>query len=459
MFRGRQKDQSIATRLFLSAAAWSTVLLLIAGIFLVTVYRRNTEKSFETRLGLYLSSLVADLAVGPDDQLNEPGRLGDPAFDLSESGWYWQITRQSPEPKQIQQSLSLSGVQLPWPAPRQKSAGQADRRLYYMEGPDGRLLRVLERVIDVGTKGKFLVQIAATTEEVEERIFDFKIALLVAFVLLGLALVGTTALQVRYGLQPLRRLQSAVTAIRQGKADKISGRYPNDLSPLADELNLLIGSNREIVDRARTQVGNLAHALKTPLSVITNEVDQVELGKLDKVGEQTQIMRDQLAYYLDRARVAARSSVVGIAIDIDEPLDALIRTFRKIYQDQPAKFSRSGVEGLRFRGEKLDFEEMVGNLLDNAGKWARSEIKVTAARTDSDDGDFLQITIDDDGPGLSVDQRKEAVARGRRLDETKPGSGLGLSIVNELALTYGGNLMLEVSPAGGLRARLTLPSP
>jgi signal transduction histidine kinase len=255
--------------------------------------------------------------------------------------------------------------------------------------------------------------------------------------LLSLALVGTTALQVRYGLQPLRRLQSQVAMIRQGSAEKIDGSYPQDLESLAEELNLLIASNREVVERARTQVGNLAHALKTPLSVITNEADREASPFAGKVRQQTELMRDQVTYYLDRARAAARSTVVGSVMQIDEPLDALVRTFEKIYRDRNIGFSRSGVEGLKFRGEKQDFEEMVGK---------------------QSEGDFLEVVIDDDGPGLPASLRAEAISRGRRLDETKPGSGLGLSIVNDLALTYGGSLKLEDSPLNGLRVRLTLPS-
>jgi len=276
--------------------------------------------------------------------------------------------------------------------------------------------------------------------------------------LLSLALVGTTALQVRYGLRPLRRLQAQVTNIRQGRADKIDGKFPQDLEPLAEELNLLITSNREVIERARTQVGNLAHALKTPLSVITNEVDRDNSNFAGKVREQTQLMRDQVTYYLDRARAAARSSVVGSVLEVDEPLSALIRTFEKIYQDRAVKFQRLGSEGLKFRGERQDFEEMAGNLLDNAGKWARSQIIVAIDTVRRSEGEFMQLTIDDDGPGLPSASRDAALTRGRRLDETKPGSGLGLSIVNDLALAYGGGLDLLDSPLGGLRVRLTIPA-
>ena len=457
-----RKDQSIATRLFISAAAWSTILLLIAGIFLVTLYRRNAEKSFDDRLSVYLRSLVADMAVGNEEQRNEPGQLGDPQFDLAQSGWYWQVTRLDNAETPVRQSLSLSGASLPRLSDPDTENAPGSVRSNYIAGPDARRLRMFERIIDIGASGNYLIQVAATTEEAEDHILRFKLTLAATFTMLALALVGTTALQVRYGLQPLRKLQGEAAAIRRGESERIDGVFPYDLAPLADELNLLISSNREVVERARTQVGNLAHALKTPLSVIVNEADQEKSEFSAKVREQTAVMRDQVTYYLDRARAAARSRVVGSVVNIDEALDALLRTFEKIYFDRHIDFELDCPGDIRFRGEKQDFEEMAGNLLDNAGKWAKSHVLVAVRRVASS-GDpaassHIELTIDDDGQGLPASQRAEAMTRGKRLDETKPGSGLGLSIAADLASIYGGSLALENSPLGGLRARLQLPA-
>ncbi len=457
-----RKDQSIATRLFISAAAWSTILLLIAGVFLVTLYRRNTEKSFDDRMSVYLRALVADMAVGSEEQRNEPGQLGDPQFDLAQSGWYWQVTRLDSSETPVRQSLSLSGAALPRLSDPDTENAPGSVRSNYVEGPDARRLRLFERIIDIGASGTYLIQVAASPEEVEDQILGFKLTLIATFTMLALALVGTTALQVRYGLQPLRKLQSEVAAIRRGEGERIDGEFPYDLAPLADELNLLIASNREVVERARTQVGNLAHALKTPLSVIVNEADREQTDFSTKVREQTTVMRDQVTYYLDRATAAARSHVVGSAVDVEAALDGLLRTFEKIYFDRHIDFEMNCPGDIRFRGEKQDFEEMAGNLLDNAGKWAKAHVLVDVRRTgtDSDPGlaSFIDLTIDDDGPGLPASQRAEAMTRGRRLDETKPGSGLGLSIVTDVAHVYGGSLTLEDSPLGGLRARLRLPA-
>jgi signal transduction histidine kinase len=208
-------------------------------------------------------------------------------------------------------------------------------------------------------------------------------------------------------------------------------------------------------------VGNLAHALKTPISVMMNEAAANSTDPLaSKVREQTEIMRDQVARHLERARLAARVAVISTVTDVRAVVTALARTMEKIYHDRGIAIDVDAPEGARFRGEQQDLEEMVGNLVDNACKWAQSRvaIEVFAEKPDpKDDRRFVRIVVDDDGPGLSPQQREQVARRGRRLDETKPGSGLGLSIVVELASLYGGALTLSTAPIGGLRAELVVP--
>ncbi|MDB5569057.1 MAG: Signal transduction histidine kinase [Hyphomicrobiales bacterium] len=458
VFRGGA-ERSIAQRLFLSAAIWSAVVLVIAGVSLSAVYRGLTERAFDERLGVYLRALVADVAMSGDDAVNAPEQLGEPQFELTRSGWYWQITRVDVPIPLIRSSRSLFAARLPRLADFGMGADSTGVRRGFAPGPDGRDLRMVERVIDMGAEGQWLVQVAATTDDIELQIRGFIRSLAFAFVALGLALVGTTALQVRYGLRPLRRLQDEVAAIRRGDSEGIGGSFPQDLAPLAGELNLLISSNREVMERARTQVGNLAHALKTPLSVISNEANADASPLAEKVREQAALMRDQVTWYLDRARAAARSTMIGAATEVEAPLGALVRTFEKIYRDRDLTFALACAPALRFRGERQDFEEMVGNLVDNAGKWASARVELTAAPASAAGlPDFISIHVDDDGPGLPAGRRAEALGRGRRLDETKPGSGLGLAIVADLAKIYGGSLALEDSPLGGLRAVLRLPA-
>ncbi len=264
--------------------------------------------------------------------------------------------------------------------------------------------------------------------------------------------------QVRFGLAPLKRISDALAAIRAGTAERLEGQFPIEIAPLARETNALIDANREIVERARTHVGNLAHALKTPLSVVVNEAAGRDDPLAAKVTEQANIMRDQITRHLERARLAAGLKVVGSVTSVVPVVTALIRTMEKIHKGRGIVIDLNAPVDVRFRGERQDLEEMVGNLVDNACKWAQMRVSVELVAERRDGAPAARIIIDDDGPGLSPSQRDQVARRGRRLDETKPGSGLGLSIVLELAALYGGNLQLGNAPIGGLRAELVLPA-
>jgi signal transduction histidine kinase len=457
----KPRPASIAKRLFLSAAFLSITILLIAGIALSTIYRRTAEYNFDERLSVYLHALVADIATPGEENRTMPGQLGEPQFELPLSGWYWQITRLDLPKPMIRSSRSLFASKLPRLADTGLPAGPGGARRGYVRGPDDRTLRMVERLIDMGDEGIFLVQVAATASELDNQIHRFELDLVMTFAALAAALVASSAAQLRFGLKPLRALQEGVAAIRRGEAEKIEAELPQDLSPLASELNLLIAANRDVAERARTQVGNLAHALKTPLSVIMNEATMDPGPLADKVMEQAAIMRDQVSYYLNRARAAVRARTPGEAAAVEPAIEALVRTFQKIYSDKAVEFTVS-IEGKSlFRGERQDFEEMAGNLIDNAGKWARHSVSIAVAPEPSPSPSgrrYFRVTIDDDGPGLAAHLRQAALSRGQRLDETKPGSGLGLSIVSELASLYGGQLSLDGSPKGGLRAVLRLPA-
>lgn len=297
---------------------------------------------------------------------------------------------------------------------------------------------------------------AGDAAEIDRDLSEFTRLLIAALCVLGLGLLIATFFQVRFGLRPLRAIRQKLAEIRSGEAEKLEGEIPDEIRPLQRELNALIQSNHEIVDRARTHVGNLAHALKTPLSVISNEARTHKGPLSDKVVEQAEIMRTQITHHLDRARVAARSSVIGDITDVDQVLQALKRTLDRIYGERGLDLIVEASTGLKFQGERQDFEEMVGNLLDNACKWAKS--RVTADAKQADGAARFTVIVDDDGPGLSKVELAKGVKRGQRLDESKPGSGLGLSIVADLAHLYKGHFELEPSPEGGLRAKLELPA-
>jgi len=449
-------SRPIAVRLAVSSVFWSFAILLVAGLILQTLYRENTERAFDQRLLVYANTLASNL-VAPGDPDRDLGPIGDPRFELPLSGWYWQVARPNARPGEIRSSKSLFGGQIP-----SLTVGPDNRfgqiRRGYGKAPDERNLRIIERDIDLGEDGRYIIRVAGPADEIDIGVRDFLFALTITFALLGLALGFSTLLQIRFGLRPLANLRSALGAIRRGEAERIVGEYPRDISPLASELNLLLDTNREILERARTQVGNLAHALKTPLSVIMNEAENAPDEVAARVREQATLMRDQVNYYLDRARAAALAGTLGTLTDVEPVIAGLARTFAKIYRDKELAVELAIPQDLRFRGERQDLEEMAGNLIDNAAKWAsrKIEISVEIIRED-DDRPRFRLLIDDDGPGLPEAARAEVLKRGRRLDETKPGSGLGLSIVSDLAALYRGSVKLEAAPLGGLRAVLELP--
>ncbi len=320
---------------------------------------------------------------------------------------------------------------------------------------------MVERPVDLGADGKFLVSVAGDDTEIfdETRSFDYYLG--GTFTALGIVLLLTTVFQVRFGLAPLKRISESIADIRSGRAERLEGEFPVEIAPLARETNALIDANREIVERARTHVGNLAHAIKTPLSVIVNEAGaHIADPFAAKVMEQADVMRDQVAHHLERARIAARVSVVATVTEVAPAIEALRRTMEKIHRDRGILVEAKADPSAKFRGERQDLEEMVGNLVDNACKWAVSRVFIEVLvdpPPQAGAGPRLRIVVDDDGRGLSEAERAQVSRRGQRLDESKPGSGLGLSIVTDLAALYGGSLSLGGAPTGGLRAELVLP--
>ena len=426
---------SIGSRLFVSAILCSLIILFGAGFVLSAIYRRATERSFDERLQVYVQSVAANVATKNTANAIDPYGLGDPRFTLPLSGWYWQVRTEGRLTPEVFSSLSLFGGRLPRLDTLHIPAHDGSAREGYIVGPDERRLRLVERALELPDGSRYLVQIAGNADEVEMAIISFRNALWTSFGLLALALGVTTIFQVRFGLLPLARLSNEIGAIRRGTSDRIGGVFPDDISPVAEEINLLLEVNRDILERARTQVGNLAHALKTPLSVLINEASETDTPLSDKVLEQTSLMRDQVNWHLDRARAAARAGAIGVVTEIAPAVAGLERTFLKIFAYKQLAVESVLEPDLKFRGEKQDLEEMLGNLVDNACKWARTQVIIRAfAFTD------------------------EVVKRGERLDETVPGTGLGLSIVADLAKLYGGDLTLETSEKNGLKATLRLPA-
>jgi signal transduction histidine kinase len=454
---------SLAFRLFATAAVWTFLVLPVAGLVLYSLYRQEIEASFDERIRQLLTIVHADSIDNAGTEPGTPGQVGEPLFFITHSGWYWQIKPLDGGPGRRQVSASLATFTLPSPFENNQPESEGLRWMD-AEGPDDQRIRIAETVYLFGDEvraPRYSVAVAGPLDWLDARVSGFRMRLSVALALTGLGLIAVTLFQVRFGLSPLRAIEHGLAAIRSGSATKLQGELPAEIEPLQHELNALIQSNQDIIDRARTQVGNLAHALKTPLAVITNEASSDTGPHAQKVVEQAEIMRDQVNHYLDRARMAASIGSVSRVTEVRPVAEALQRALERIYREKRVSIALDCTGGLRFQGERQDLEEMLGNLLDNACKWARTAVRLTVAQPRSDPRGItrrLQITVEDDGPGLTEEQRQRIGKRGTRLDETKPGSGLGLSIVTDLVQSYHGRLELAASRGGGLSVRLDLPA-
>ncbi len=437
---------SLAFRLVAGAALWSMAILIAGGVLLSSLFRDAVETAFDDRLLALLESLLAATEVDPETGIELTRPLGDPRFEQTYSGFYWQID--GPAASLRSRSLFDQALVLP----RRESGISAFTSSD--PGPNGETLRIVTRdIARPGFERRFNYTVAANIQAVEAQITRFNGTLVWSLGVLVIGLLAAMLVQIRFGLQPLRRLRGDLVDIRHGKADRLVGRYPAEIAPLAAELNALIAHSAAVVERARTQAGNLAHALKTPLSVMANETTAAQGPLADAVARQVTAMRKQIDHHLARAQAAASANVLGARTPAAEVIEDLRRTLERIHAARNITIETVRPGDAAFRGDRQDLEEMVGNLADNACKWARTKVRIIVSRRH----DQIEILVEDDGPGLAEDQRVQMLQRGARLDESVPGSGLGLAIVQDIAALYGGDLALGAAPSGGLQARLRLP--
>jgi signal transduction histidine kinase len=452
-----KREGSLATRLVLVSLGWALVLLVLGALALTFLFRQTVLSDLDDRLERVTESLSAQLEV-TDAGLELAVRPTDPSYRQAFSGRYWQISRLSGgETVETLTSTSLADeiLTVPDTLSAEATADLGRALAGGMTGAGGERLRVRVRALTLEAhEDVFLLAAAEDRAPADRRVRRFAAIFAATFAVFALALLAGVYFAVRYGLSPVRRMQTAVSRVRDGADGRISGRYPDELVDLAGELNALMDHSREVVERARTHVGNLAHALKTPITVLGNEARDRKGPLAELVTRQTAVMSDQVEHHLRRARAAANAKAIGARTPADEVLDDLGRTLNKIYARRGVRLEWRCQPDLVFRGERQDLEDLAGNLMDNACKWAAGQVKVEARALAQG---RMEIVVSDDGPGLSDDERRAVLARGVRLDEQAPGAGLGLSIVTELARAYEGALELDEAETGGLRARLILP--
>lgn len=456
------KRPSLVRSLIWMAAVLGLVALIAAGGTLTWFFQHSAINRMDAGLNEKFDDLLAGTTVEPDEnnipQVIAPA-LTDQAALRAYSGHYWEIAEV--DGKGGFRILGLPSRSLFDGSLKPPKDGTArmkpGARVYYDSvGPNNDPIRVAARPVILPNYPRPVIFLTAEDRGVlDHDARRFAEITLIALALAGAGLIAGVIVQVRVALRPLFRLQKDVAEVRKGKADRVGADYPVELSPLASELNALMAHNQEVVERQRTHVGNLAHALKTPLSVMQAEAEQRPDDPLAAVvARQTQTMREQVDHHLRRARAAARAQGSGERSEVAETLDELSRTLERIFGDRGVEIDWEAEDGLAFRGERQDLLELVGNVLENACKWCRKRVRAVAG---PDGPGFLKVTVEDDGPGLKPEQREAVLRRGERLDENAPGSGLGLSIVEELAKAYGGAVTLGQSAWGGLKVELRLP--
>ena len=443
------KIKSLAFRLVIGASLWITVAVLVGGILLSAVFRGYANRSFDAQLSVLTDALVAASTVSPDGEITIAHGPDEPRFEQPYSGWYWEIMD---DKGPLLRSRSLWDQVL---SPDMRLLGGG--HLLQFAGDSGHNVRIVSRDVTLpGSDKKFKYLVSGDRAEIEREIQTFNVTLAWSLGALAFGLIIAVLIQVRYGLLPLRRVRAALADVSLGRRNRLEGEYPSEVTPLVEEINTLLDNNAAVVERARTHVGNLAHSLKTPLSVLANvSVEAKSDGAFaETVRRQVETMRRQVDHYLVRARTAAAGAVLGARTEVLPVVDDLTRTLMRIHSARGIAIEVEGKGGLFFRGERQDLEEMLGNLIDNACKWARAKVHIALS---AGSGRIL-VTVDDDGPGLSPDEREAAFRRGKRLDEAVPGSGLGLSIIKDVVELYGGKVSLDTSPLGGLRAILEIPA-
>lgn len=442
------RQGSLARRMGLIAAGWIAVLLLGGGLALDRTMTGLVERNFDEQLEYMLTAMVASAEIGPDGEVFFYRSLGDQRFLEPNSGLYWQISGGGREDFP---SRSL------WDRSLDVRADHVDNDIHIYDSNQfaGEPLRIAERSIKLpGSDTQWWFTVAASREELDYQITRIRSILIWSFAVLGLGLLLMALAQIRYGLSPLRRVRAAIQQLRTTGANRITDPLPTEVEPLVEEINSLLAHTEKQAEEARTHAGNLAHALKTPLTVLTNAATARAPDLGDTVIRETRTMQRHVDHHLARARAVGRRAVGHARTPVFESAEAVRRAVERLYPD--VRFDIAGNPQALVAIERQDLDEILGNLIENAAKYGGGSVFVTV---DADaDAPQCQLWIEDDGAGIPPDKRSDIFARGARLDTDKPGTGLGLAIVRDVVEIYGGSVELDESEdLGGLLVCLSLP--
>ncbi|MGV3579705.1 sensor histidine kinase [Brevundimonas sp.] len=452
--------RSLTRRLIWLASAWIVVALMLTGWMLTSQYRESALRRLDNQLSAVIDDVVIASVMTPEGL--QVAEIKDAPTLRGLSGKYWMVGRVDPDGGFVvlARSPSLAGESLyvdPLLPGRLQAAMGAT-----LSYNDPGILEDGSQPLQIASSMKLLngqplvFMAGLDRSEIDIDTRQFATFTWTALLILGLGLVIAVFLQVQIGLRPLFDLRVEIANVRKGKAARIEKAYPTEIQPLAEQVNRLLDHNQEVVDRQRTHVGNLAHALKTPLSVMLAEAGTDDGQLAEIVRRQSEVMKGQVDHHLRRARAAARAAHgLGEKTPVGEVVDELAVMLERVFQSKDVEIDWRAPDELAFLGERQDLQEILGNLMENACKWSKRRVRVSAGASGL--GQMIAV-VEDDGPGLPADQRDGALKRGARMDETAPGSGLGLAIVDDLTRAYGGRMTLAASDLGGLKVVLELPA-
>ncbi|UNE54912.1 sensor histidine kinase [Bartonella machadoae] len=451
-------NRSLSLRVMILSTLWIIISLSSISAVSILFYQRSSEQSLERVLSAHLYSLIATVTVSPQGNLRGSVGIDDIRYSDPTSGWYWEVVALSHNLKGRLTSPSLGTERIFSRSDVNVPFNNKFFRSYRIKGNNGQKLQVIESDVVLDNQDHVArFRLVGNIDEAHAQVKEFKRTLQIFLWSFGIGSVLINIAIIFFSFQPLKLIRQALNDIREGRVHYVNTDLVSEVMPLAKEMNALITNNQRIIERFRTQVGNLAHSLKTPLSVIMNEVDRMSGEQAVLLREQTHMMQSQINHYLQRARIAAQCDSVVYHTSVRTVIDRLMRVMEKLNPEKQFQFVMD-VEDIIFSGEREDLEEIVGNLIDNAAQWSHTKVLISCHLEENiEEAEFFSILVEDDGSGLTEEQIGEALKRGWRFDESKLGTGLGLAIVSDMVNEYGGSFVLSRSDLGGLYAKVLLP--
>lgn len=448
---------SLSARLLLSVSLLLVFFFGATIVVLDSAFREAGEQAQEDILDGQLIALIAEAEPNARGELEMPPDLREPRFSNLGSGLYAALFDESDTP--VWTSRSSLGLNVPY-GPRPPAG---ERRFSFVELADGTPLMALSMHVRWelanGELKPYTFSVAQSLDSFNAQLARFRRQLFTWFGAVALIMLLSISVVMRGLLKPLRQIETEIADIEEGRRQGLSADYPDELTGVARNMNLLIGNERARAERYRNTLDNLAHSLKTPLAAIRTILDERQRSEVtERIESQIERMNDIVRYQL-RKPASIRSEAFGVvATPIDAELAKLVDGLHKVYVEKQPRIDLDVAPDMRFRGDTGDFLELAGNLLDNACKWCRSSVRVTIRPLDGAEAESgaMQLTVEDDGPGIPDDAREALLERGKRLDESAPGHGIGLAVVKEIATSYGGDVAIARSSLGGALIRVSI---